>query len=81
MRVNETVSEGFPKAVASEVRVEMARQQISQSALAERLGWTQQRVSRRISGATPFDVAELEAVAGALGVPVLRLLPVSEVAR
>jgi hypothetical protein len=59
----------------------MARQGISQQALADRLGWPQARVSRRIAvdggknPTIPFDVAELADVARALGVPVTRFLP------
>lgn len=63
------------EAVAIEVRAEMTRQKVSQAALADRLGWPQQRVSRRITGAVPFDVTELAAVAAALGVPVARFIP------
>lgn len=66
------------KRVAAEVRAEMGRQGLSQQALAERLGWQQPRLSRRISDGKnpliPFDVVELHAVALALGVPVSRLL-------
>lgn len=55
----------------------MARQGISQQALADRLGWLQNRLSRRITDgktAVPFTVPELAEVASALGVPVTRLL-------
>lgn len=78
MRANDTATP-FEKGVASEVRAEMARQQVSQQALADKLGWTQPKVSRRISGAVPFDVAELNAIATALGVPVVQFLPVEAV--
>lgn len=76
MRVNNTAS-----FVAAEVRAEMARQGLSQQALAEKLGWTQPRLSRRIlaegskNALIPFDVTELSAVADALGVPVTKLMP------
>lgn len=55
----------------------MARQGISQQALADRLGWLQNRLSRRITDgktAVPFTVPELAEVADALGVPVTKLL-------
>jgi transcriptional regulator with XRE-family HTH domain len=59
----------------------MARQGLSQVALAERLGWPQARLSRRISDGKhtpiPFDVAELNAVATALGVQISQFLPVA----
>lgn len=80
MRVNETPT-AFEKAVASEVRAEMARQQVTQKALGEKLGWPQQKLSRRVSGAVPFDVAELDAIAVALGISVMKLLPETEAAR
>jgi transcriptional regulator with XRE-family HTH domain len=60
----------------------MARQGLSQQALADKLGWLQSRLSRRIADGSkhtpvPFDVAELNEVASALGVPLARLLPAS----
>lgn len=73
MRLNDTA-----QAVAAEVRAEMARQGVSQTALAERLGWPQPRLSRRLTDgktAVPFEVAELVAVADALDVPVIQFLP------
>lgn len=63
--------------VAAEVRAEMARQGVSQEVLGRRLGWSQRRVSRRVTTgktAVPFDVAELAAVATALGVPVTQFV-------
>lgn len=74
MRVDDTAP-ALPQAVATQVRDEMRRQRISQAALAERLGWPQQRVSRRITGAVAFDLAELEVIAEILAVPVAQLLP------
>lgn len=77
MRVNNTAS-----FVAAEVRAEMARQGLSQQALADKLGWTQPRLSRRIAAEgskyplVPFDVVELADVAEALGVAVAKLMPV-----
>lgn len=69
------MSASLPQKTAAEVRAEMARQRISQSALAEQLGRTQQYVSRRIVGEVPFDVADLEKIAEFFGVPVSRLVP------
>lgn len=56
--------------VAAEVRAEMARQRLSGRALAARLGWPQNRLSRRLAGDTPFTVDDLALVAGELDVPV-----------
>lgn len=63
--------------IAQEVRAEMARQRVSQAALAERLGadWTQRRVSRRVAGEVPIDLDELEQISSALGVPVAQFMP------
>lgn len=62
--------------IAHEVRAEMARQGLSQQQIADRLGWTQRRVSRRLTGDRPIDASELEQLAAALGVPVARLIPI-----
>lgn len=61
--------------VAGAVRAELARRRIPQSALADRLGQSQQAVSRRLRGVVAFDVAELAAIAEFLNVPVTALLP------
>ena len=55
--------------VASSVRAEMARRKITQTELAESLGMTQPAISRRMSGAVPFDTEELGQIADLLGVP------------
>lgn len=56
--------------VAAEVRGELARQRKTQAALSEALGMSQQAVSRRLAGAIPFDVNELDNVAIFLDVPI-----------
>ena len=83
MRVKSSpAGEAFASRVAAEVRAEMARQGVTQQALADRLGWPQSRLSRRIAleggkhKASPFDMRELGDVADALGVSVMRLIPV-----
>lgn len=55
--------------VADSVRAELARRKITQTELAEALGMTQPAVSRRMSGAVPFDTEELGRIADLLGVP------------
>lgn len=52
----------------------MKRQRISQQQVADLLGITQASVSRRLSGAAPFDVAEIQQVADLLGVPAAAFL-------
>jgi hypothetical protein len=63
------------EAVAAQVRAELARKRISQTWLAPRLNMTQQKLSRRLTGVTPFEVTELLAIAAELDVPVTDLLP------
>lgn len=60
--------------VAANVRAEMGRRALSQSALAERIGCTQQSLSRRLTGRTSFSVSELDRIADALQVSVKTLL-------
>ena len=67
----------FPERVRANVRAEVARAGLSQTDLAEGLHTTQQAISRRMSGKVPFDVAEIEAIAEFLGIPVSALLPVT----
>ena len=56
--------------VAGEVRAHLARQRISGRQAAIRLGWTAPYLSRRLTGEIPFNVADLEALAVLLDVPV-----------
>lgn len=69
------LSASVTAAVAAEVRAEVARKQISQEKLAERVGCSRPYLQRRLTGTTPFDVAELALVAEALGVPMTQFLP------
>lgn len=66
MRTHETVSRT--------VRALMAADQITQRDAAERLGMSQQALSGRLTGRTPWDVNDLDALAGLLDVEVLDLL-------
>lgn len=66
--------------VAAEVRAEMGRQRIPATALAQELGVSDMYLSRRLGGdkPIPFDLAELERIAAALGVPASQFLPTEE---
>jgi transcriptional regulator with XRE-family HTH domain len=55
-------------AVARRLREELAGQQISVAEVARRLHVTQQKLSRRMTGHTPWDVDELDEVCRAAGV-------------
>lgn len=65
----------FREAVAEEIRAALARRRMSASALARKLGKSQTYVWRRLSGETAFDTDDLEAIAAALSVTVVDLLP------
>ena len=56
--------------VPANVRAEVARRGLSQSALAAALNLTQSAVSRRLSGTVEFTASELAALAEHLQVPV-----------
>jgi len=56
------------QAVATEVRVLMARHRINQKQLAEAVGIKQPSLSRRLSGEIAFDIDELAAIARHFGV-------------
>lgn len=65
--------------VSAAVRAEMARTRTPQASLARALGITQQSVSRRLNGHTPFTLDEVVVAADLLGVDRALLLdpPVS----
>jgi hypothetical protein len=56
--------------VGAMVKMHLQDRGVSASWAATKLGWTQPFISRRITGAKAFDVAELEALGDLLGVPV-----------
>lgn len=65
------------EAIAEEVRALLARRRLSGNRAAMRLGWKQTYLSRRLTGAVPFDVADLMAIANLLEVPVTHFLQVA----
>lgn len=56
----------------------LKEQNISRRELARRIGWGRMRMQHLLSGNTRLTVADLEAIAAALGVPVTALLPTAE---
>lgn len=58
----------YPKAVAAEVRAEIARADLTHSAVADTAGIARATFSRKVNGKTPFDVLELAAIAAAIGI-------------
>lgn len=67
------MTKSHAECVAANVRAEVARRQIRQSAIAEHLGINQQQVSRRLTGVVEFSASELQAIAELLEVPVAAL--------
>lgn len=61
--------------VAGELRAEMARQDVSATELAGRLGVSDVWVGRRVKGKTAMTIEDLERCATALGVSFYQFLP------
>lgn len=64
--------------VAAEVRAQLARQQLTGTALAAAIGKSEMYVSRRLRGQVAFDLADVEQAAKFLGVSFADLLPSPE---
>ena len=60
----------YGEGVAAEIKAELRRQDRSQSDLAAALGWTDNYLSRRLTGRTEFSLSDIEQIAGAFGLPV-----------
>jgi len=65
---------------AREIRAHLGRERISVSELARRLGWSQSYLARRVDGRVAFDLNDLERITDELGIRILDLLPVGDVA-
>ena len=63
----------FDDLLRAEIRAEMGRQELTQQALADRLGWTLSTLHRRLKGHAPLSAEHLHQIAGALGVQVTDL--------
>jgi len=63
------------KIVSRHIKAEMVRNGKTQADLANLLGITQQGISRRLIGRTPFPMAEVITLAAYFGVDVTYLLP------
>lgn len=64
--------------IAAEVRAEMARQRRTASELAQAVGISAHTAGRRLNGAIPFSIPEMDAVARWLGVDIITLLERTE---
>jgi len=56
--------------VAAEIRAQFARRRLTGRKAAAELGWTGPYLSRRLTGAVPFNVTDLAAIAQLLDLPV-----------
>jgi transcriptional regulator with XRE-family HTH domain len=61
--------------LARNVRAELARAGVSQTALAAAMSLSQSAVNRRLQGATDWTVVELQQVADTLGLPLSAFIP------
>lgn len=68
------MSDAAARAISRSLRAERARLGLTQSGLAERLGWSQQKVASIETGARRLYADELPDLALALGVPLIKLL-------
>ena len=71
--MDETTSTATDR-VAANIRAEMARQRLSQSAVAGAVGMSPAAMSQRLTGKTPIDVNELVRLAAVLDIPAESLL-------
>jgi transcriptional regulator with XRE-family HTH domain len=63
----------FAEFISRAIKAEMAWQGITQAQLAERLGWGQTTVSRKLLGRRPLEVSDVEHIAEVLGVEITQL--------
>lgn len=75
MRANDPLSgTSARRAIAANVRVELARVNISGAQMAQRIGITQSTFARRMVGEVSFLAEEISAIAVELGIPADALL-------
>jgi DNA-binding Xre family transcriptional regulator len=60
--------------VAAEIRAELARQRVPQTALISATGISKNTLRRRLNGVKPFYVHELEAICSFLNIPLSEFL-------
>lgn len=63
-----TSESGVAETVVRGIRAQLGWQHITQLELTRRLGWTQNKLWRRLAGQTPLSLDDVEAIAAALGV-------------
>jgi transcriptional regulator with XRE-family HTH domain len=80
MDVDDTLTEQVADAIRSRLALRRRRGLVPSSGkeLATMTGMSQSGISARLTGATPIDLNELDAIARALGVEVVELLPLDD---
>jgi transcriptional regulator with XRE-family HTH domain len=68
------MSQPLAQIIATEIRAEMGRQNLSGRQLAEAVGLSQTMASRRLRGLIEFRPSELDKIADLLGVPVTQFM-------
>lgn len=58
----------YTETLPLDIRVEMTRQRVSQMELADRMGWSQGKLAKRLTGRVSLSVPDLENIASALGI-------------
>lgn len=76
--MSETTKTRLTDSVADEVRALLARRRISAAKLAQDLGWSQPYMARRMTGAQPFDLNDLQKIATLLEVKVSDIIAHAE---
>ncbi len=61
--------------ISEEIRVLLIRRRMTARQLADRIGWSESQMSRKLTGRAGLTVHELERIAQGLSVPVADLLP------
>lgn len=70
----QSIDQSLSDLVAENIRALLARTRIHQQELADALGMTQGAVSKKVNGARPFTIDEMQTAAELFGVPVASLL-------
>lgn len=69
-----TATPSLNQQLATEIRVQLARKNLQQNALARMCGWTPSSLSRRMTGEIPFSTEDIETIAKELGLEPEKLM-------
>jgi predicted transcriptional regulator len=58
----------YNETIPREIRAEMVRQDLSQWEVANRIGWRQQKLQRRLAGSVDMTISDLELITEAVGI-------------